>query len=44
MNKILIALAIFGFAVAYAQPAQNKGEMLDMLAMVERVVRTNFQI
>ena len=44
MNKIFIALAIYGFAVAvaYAQPAQNQCEVqtsaaINLANLVERV-------
>ena len=42
MNKVFIALAIYGFAVAYAQPAQNQCEVqttaaLNLANLVERV-------
>ena len=42
MNKVFIALAIYGFAVEYAQPAQNQCEVqttaaLNLANLVERV-------
>ena len=42
MNKVFIALVIYGIAVAYAQPAQNQCEVqttaaLNLANLVERV-------
>ena len=42
MNKVFIALAIYGFAVAYGQPAHNQCEVqtsaaLNLANLVERV-------